>query len=141
MEKEKKSVRVSTFTIQKDEDGKTEFSTSSEGIMYVKDGGYFVFYTEQDEDGEKMSDGRITVTGNTVEIKRTGAYSSRLVFEEGKIHKSIYATPYGNMPAVLKTRKMICAVDNDGGKIILEYLMTIGERTFENSVTVRIDTL
>lgn len=139
MEKEKKSVRVSTFTMQKDEDGKTEFSTSAEGIMYVKDGGYFIFYTEQDEDGEKMSDGRITVTKNSVEIKRTGAYSSRLIFEEGKTHKSIYSTPYGNMPAVLKTRKITSAVDSDGGKIILEYIMTVGERTFENSVTVRID--
>ena len=43
------------------------------------------------------------------------------------------------MPAVLKTRKITSAVDSDGGKIILEYIMTVGERTFENSVTVRID--
>ncbi len=141
MEKQKKRVLVETFTRQKDQDGKTEFSTRSEGTMFVKDGEYFVFYTELDEDGEKMSDGRITIAKDTVEIKRTGAYSSRLIFKEGKTQNSIYSTPYGNMPAVLKTRKLIAAVDKDGGKIILEYSMTVGGRSFENSVTVKVSPL
>ena len=138
MEKEKKSVLVKTHTIQKDEDGKTEFSTESQGTMFVKDGEYFVFYAEFDEDGEKMSDGRITILKDTVEIKRTGAYSSRFVFEEGKIKNSLYSTPYGAMPATLKTRKLITAVDSEGGKIILEYSMTVGGRNFDNKVVIKI---
>ena len=139
MEKEKKSVLVKTHTIQKDEDGKTEFSTESRGTMFVKDGEYFVFYTEQDEDGEKMSDGRITILKDTVEIKRTGAYSSRFVFEEGKTKNSLYSTPYGAMPATLKTRKLVSAEDSEGGKIILEYSMTVGGRSFDNRVVIKID--
>ena len=141
MEKQKKSVLVKTFTTQKDEDGKTEFSTESQGTMFVKDGEYFVFYTEHDSDGEKMSDGRITILKDTVEIKRSGAYSSRFVFEEGKTKNSLYSTPYGAMPATLKTRKLISAVDNEGGKIILEYSMTVGGRSFDNRVVINITPL
>jgi hypothetical protein len=44
------------------------------------------------------------------------------------------------MPVVVKAKKVVTAVDAYGGKILLEYNMSLGGRDFYNQVTIRIST-
>lgn len=135
----KKEVLIRVNTIQKDEEGKSDISAIYNGVMYMKSGAILLFYSEFSEDGEKTADCRIKLSDTSVEIKRSGAYSSRLIFEQGKVYKTVYNTPYGQLPVVVKTAKVISAVDEFGGKVLLDYKMDIAGRKFINSVSIRIE--
>lgn len=138
MDNLKKEVIIRVSTIQIDEGEKSLIADEYKGTMYVKNGKYFIFYTEYGEEGDKMSDSVIRCDGEVVEIKRTGAYSSVLTFCSGQEYKTVYSTPYGGMPVSLKCKKALCALDKDGGKIILEYKMNIVDKNYNNKVTISV---
>ena len=138
MDSLKKEVIVKVRTVQTDDGDKTVISNEYKGTLYVKKGKYFIFYTEYGEDGDKMSDSVIRCDGETVEIKRTGSYSSVLTFNSGKEYKTIYNTPYGGMSVSLKCKNVICALDSDGGKIVLDYKMNITDKNYQNNVTITV---
>ena len=141
MENLKRDVSVSVYTVQKDEDGKSEINADYKGTMYYKSGVYHVFYTEYSEEGEALSKCRIKCGDGIVEIKREGNYSSRLQFQQGKTFKTVYRTPYGDMPVVIKTKRVLSAVDSVGGKIILDYSMSLAGKDFSNNVVVALEVL
>ncbi len=136
MENQKRNVSIKVCTVQKDEDGKSNISADYKGTLYFKQGVCYVFYTEYTEEGEESAKCRIKSAPGFVEIKREGAYSSRLCFETGKPYKTVYNTPYGHMPVEIKTKKAISALDINGGKIMLEYNMSLAGKEFDNSVVV-----
>ena len=134
----KREVIVTVSTIQKEDGEKDSFSNEYKGTLFVKNGKYFIFYTEYGEEGDKMSDSVIRCDGENVEIKRTGAYSSVLAFSRGKEYKTVYSTPYGGMPVSLKCKNVLCAIDSQGGKLILDYKMNIADKNYENNVTISV---
>ena len=134
----KRNVLVTVDTVQKDGGDKTRISNQYKGTLYEKKGKYYIFYTEYGEEGDKMSDSVVRCDGETIEIKRTGAYSSVLSFKSGVEYKTIYSTPYGGMPVSLKCKKVLCALDAEGGKIVLDYKMNITDKNYENYVTISV---
>ena len=136
MDNSRKNVTVNVCTVQKDKDGKSTIEASYDGVMYYKSGVFYVFYTEYSEDGEETAKCRLKLDHDEVEIKREGAYGSRLSFRQGSSFKSMYNTPYGSMPVEIKTKKCINAVDNQGGKIVLDYRMSIAGNEFDNNVAI-----
>lgn len=139
MDNLKKEVIIKIRTVQIDDGDKTVISDEYRGMLYVKNNKYFIFYTELDEDGVKMSDSVIRCDGEIVEIKRTGAYSSVLAFDSGREYKTVYSTPYGGLPVSLKCKKVLCALDSDGGKIVLDYKMNITDKNYDNNVTITVE--
>lgn len=135
----KRDVCVSVYTVQKDEDGKSEIKASYDGVMYLKSGIYYIFYTEYSEDGEQTAQCRIKCSKGEVEIRREGSYSSRLCFEAGKTYKTVYNTPYGTMPVSIKAKTVVVAVDENGGKILLDYSMSLAGKDFQNNVTIALE--
>ncbi len=138
MDNLKKEVVVKVRTVQIDDGEKTLISDEYNGSLYIKKDKYFIFYTEYGEDGDKMSDSVIRCDGETVEIKRTGSYSSVLTFKSGKEYKTVYNTPYGSIPVSIKCKNVMCALDSDGGKIVLDYKMDITDKTYRNNVTITV---
>ncbi|MBQ7975561.1 MAG: DUF1934 domain-containing protein [Clostridia bacterium] len=138
MDNLKKEVLVRIDTVQREDGDKTSFSNEYNGTLYVKKDKYFIFYSEYGEDGEKMSDSIIRCDGECVELKRTGAYSSILSFKNNSAYKTVYSTPYGGIPVSLKCKKVVCAIDCDGGKIILDYKINITDKNYENYVTINV---
>lgn len=141
MENLKRDVSVNVCTLQKDEDGKSEINANYKGTMYYKSGVCHVFYTEYSDEGEILSRCKIKCGDGVVEIKRDGSYASRLQFQQGKTFKTVYSTPYGDMPVVTKTKRVLSAVDSMGGKIILDYSMSVAGNDFVNNVVISIEVL
>jgi uncharacterized beta-barrel protein YwiB (DUF1934 family) len=74
-----------------------------------------------------------------ITLMRVGEVNSQMVFEPGRRHLSIYDTPFGALSVGIKTSKMRCSLDGDGGEIELRYTIEIdhalaGENSFEINV-------
>lgn len=132
------AVRLHFTTTQRADGEKTVFEKEYEGRMFCRDDSVHVFYKEAAEDGEPGADCVINVQRGRVTINKKGRYGSRLVYETGRTYKSLYNTPYGSMPLVIKPHRVIAAVDEAGGKIILEYTLSLSGQCFENNVIIRI---
>lgn len=132
------AVRLHFTTTQRADGEKTVFEKEYEGRMFCRDDSVHVFYKEAAEDGEPGADCVINVQRGRVTINKKGRYGSRLVYETGRTYKSLYNTPYGSMPLVIKPHRVITAVDEAGGKIILEYTLSLSGQCFENNVIIRI---
>ncbi|MBO7197115.1 MAG: DUF1934 domain-containing protein [Clostridia bacterium] len=81
-------------------------------------------YTEENEGGK--ADSEILICDGGVRVKRMGAIESDLYFKEGESHSSIYSVPPYKFDATVKTRRIRCELDENGGKIDLFYNMKIG---------------
>lgn len=91
-------------------------------------------YTERSDGGEVSS--LITVSGDTVTVKRLGAISSELKFKEGESYSSIYSIPPYSFDATVRARKIRISLDTEGGSVDLFYNMKIGGA--EKSARMRI---
>ncbi|MBP3359624.1 MAG: DUF1934 domain-containing protein [Clostridia bacterium] len=132
------AVRLHFTTSQRADGEKSVFEKKYSGRMFCKDGTVHVFYKEPQEEGEPGADCVLSVQGGKVIINRKGRYASRLIYEPGRTFKSLYNTPYGCMPIIIKPHRVTAAVDEAGGKIILEYTLSLSGQCFENNVIIRI---
>ena len=80
----------------------------------------------------------VHATVGRVEICRNGAYGTNIVYEQGKVYKTVYKMPYGEMPMVVKPSRVLTALDEDGGKIYLDYKMSLAGQEFDNKIIIAI---
>ena len=97
---------------------------SVEGFLHLYDGGALLTYSEESEGGR--TDSEIELTENDVRVRRKGAIESELVFSEGGAHTSIYKIPPYAFEATVTTKKIRRNLTEDGGRIDLFYVMSIG---------------
>ena len=73
-----------------------------------------------------------------VTLLRMGNVSSEMVFEEGRRHMSLYSTPYGSMEVGILARKLRSTLDQNGGKLEINYDIEINH-TLAGQSLFRID--
>ena len=61
-----------------------------------------------------------------------------MVFETGRRHMSLYSTPYGSMEIGIVARKLHSTLDQDGGKLEIDYDIEINHSLMGQSL-FRID--
>ena len=101
---------------------KTEISP--DGFLKISDGGYEITYSEFTEGGKVVS--TITVTENTVRVKRVGAVESDMLFEEGTLHTSLYGVPPYSFDVEIMTKKIRNNMTRESGRLDIHYKMKIG---------------
>lgn len=138
MEKFSKNVIIETVTKQTENGESAVYNNKYKGRLFYKNGDFFIFYEETTEEGQHCADCSIRAGRDKVEIKRTGSFTSLLIYEKGKNHKSVYETPYGGMPVSIKPYRVLTALDENGGKIFLDYVLSLAGQEFENSVVIKI---
>jgi len=60
-----------------------------------------------------------------VQVTRTGNYPSRLVFERGRRHLSLYHTDFGDMSVCISTQHIDNRLTDDGGVLDVRYMIEI----------------
>ncbi len=106
-------------------EGEVEKSTEEAFGLYDYLGGDATLtYTVENESGKTGS--QIICSGGGVIVKRFGAIESRLVFEEGKSHSSLYSVPPYRFDATVRAKRVRLSLNEDGGSIDLLYNMNIG---------------
>ena len=112
----------------------TEFIT--EGKYYKKRNTYFISYKESAVTGMDGTTTTLKVEDNSVTLMRFGHVSSHMVFEQSCRHVSGYETQFGIFTVGVFSNKVDININDDGGKIIVDYLveldnMNTGKSYFE----------
>jgi NADPH:quinone reductase-like Zn-dependent oxidoreductase len=79
----------------------------------------------------------ITVSENAVRVKRVGAVSSDMLFEEGLVHSSVYTVSPYSFDVDVTTKKIRNNLTRDSGRLDIHYSMKIGGA--DKSVRMKIE--
>lgn len=111
-------------------DGETDVTTLSACGNW--ENGVLTYGTNEDGVTDRT---RLTV-GETVQMERTGALSSRLIFEKGVTHRCPYGTPYGTLELLVTTHRMVNRLTQTGGSLQLIYTLNAGGAPIENEIEI-----
>ncbi len=106
----------------------------TEGTMEFRDGGWDIEYEESALTGLEGVTTTFRVVPGKVVLSRTGSLHSKMVFQEGISHDSLYQMPFGALMLTVKATRVFFDIVPDGGTIDLAYQIHI-----ENSDAGEID--
>lgn len=99
-------------------------NVSSVGQMRLENDCCRLYYDEEDAEGNKVKT-IIKVEGEYVMIQRQGGSDSCLIVKQGERFSSPYNTGYGMLNVGIKGNRVESNIDENGGKIELEYDLDI----------------
>ncbi|MDD5863518.1 MAG: DUF1934 domain-containing protein [Firmicutes bacterium] len=97
----------------------------TEGTMEYRDGGWDITYEESDLTGLAGVTTTFRVEPGKVILDRTGVLRSRMVFQEGVSHDSLYQMAFGTLMITVKATSVFFDIVPDGGVIDLVYQIII----------------
>ena len=108
----------------------------SECDFYFSDGAYFCEYQESEITGLGGTNTCIEIGNDYVSLVRKGTVNSQMLFMEGRKTTSLYAMPFGELTIDIHTKSLDCHIDEDGGRIMVDYIIDInnasgGRNTFD----------
>lgn len=110
----------------------------TEGKLEDAEGALRLSYQESELTGMEGTTTVFHVEPERVTLLRMGNVSSEMVFEEGRRHMSLYSTPYGSMEVGILARKLRSTLDQNGGKLEINYDIEINH-TLAGQSLLRID--
>ena len=93
----------------------------TEGTMEFRDGGWDIAYRETELTGLEGVTTTFRVEPGRVLLTRTGKLNSRMVFQLGVAHDSLYQMPFGALMLTVKATHVFFDIVPDGGVIDLVY--------------------
>ncbi len=122
----KQNVILAIRGSQKYEDQEPEvIDLVTEGTMEFRNGGWDISYQESELTGLAGVTTTFRVEPNIVTLTRTGALKSRMVFEKGVCHDSLYQMPFGALMLTVEATFLFYDIVADGGVIDLSYNISI----------------
>ncbi len=101
----------------------------TEGGYRLTDYGCELTYTETEATGYEGSVTSVSVAaGKSLEIIRSGKFSSELIIETQRKNYSCYGTPYGDLTVGATAKKIEAKLNENGGRVIAEYSMDINSQ-------------
>ena len=97
----------------------------TEGTMVYRSGGWDISYEESALTGLEGVTTTFRVEPGKVELTRTGALQSKMVFEEGVPHDTLYQMAFGTLLMTVKATFVFFDIVEDGGTIDLSYNLDI----------------
>lgn len=97
----------------------------TDGEMELVDGGWNISYQESELTGMEGVTTTFRVEPGKVTLLRTGAMSSKMVFQEGVSDDSLYQMPFGALMLTVKATRVFFDIVPDGGVVDLAYEITI----------------
>ena len=111
---------------------------NTEGTMEFKDGGWDISYEESALTGMEGVTTTFRVEPGKVILSRTGALRSRMVFQQGVPHDSLYQMAFGTLMITVCAKSVFFDILPDGGVIDLVYSIDI-ENTAAGMVDYHLD--
>jgi len=97
----------------------------TEGWMEYRSGGWDICYEESELTGLAGVTTTFRVEPGRVVLDRKGALNSRMVFQEGVAHDSLYQMAFGTLMMTVKATFVYFDIVPDGGTIDLSYNIDI----------------
>ena len=111
---------------------------TTDGSMEFKDGGWDISYEESALTGMEGVTTTFRVEPGKVILSRTGALRSRMVFQQGVPHDSLYQMAFGTLMITVCAKSVFFDILPDGGVIDLVYSIDI-ENTAAGMVDYHLD--
>ena len=125
-------VKIRIFSMIKDETGESQTTEQRyAGTMTERSGKYYVMYHEDAQSGLEGTKTTVKWDQNRVIIMRNGAVDHRQEFAKGYKDKSIYRTPYLEIPLLTHTRYLYNYFRKGKWHLELEYTLYHGEAPYE----------
>lgn len=119
-----KDILVSVAGIQFEIDEEEVIEVITSGNYYCKSGKHYILYEEQDEQ-QGVTKNRIKIEPNRVEMKKNGAITTNMIFEEGKENITYYNTGFGTLLVQVKTSSIIFLEQEDFIYVKILYSMDV----------------
>lgn len=121
-----------------DEDSDTvEMITAGE--YYWKNGKHYVIFDEMMEGFEGSVHNTMKLSGELLDIRKSGIIGTHMIFVPGQTEKTHYATPMGEMYIETTTKNISLDEQEDSLKMMVEYSLDINyEHVSDCSITVDI---
>ena len=97
----------------------------TEGTMEFRDGGWDISYEESELTGLQGVTTTFRVEPGKVILDRTGRLTSRMVFQQGVAHDSLYQMEFGTLMLTVEAKFLYFDIVPDGGTIDLTYSISI----------------
>lgn len=110
------------------------------GTYYCRNGKHYILYDEVIEGDGGTIRNRIKISGtDSVEIIRTGAANSHMVFERNRQNLTCYQTPFGQMMLSVNTKRMEVSVGEDRIDVQVDYELDVNHEPLSDcDVRIRI---
>ncbi|MBE6923521.1 MAG: DUF1934 domain-containing protein [Ruminococcaceae bacterium] len=97
----------------------------TEGTMAFRDGGWDISYEESALTGLEGVTTTFRVEPGQIILTRTGKLNSRMVFQQGVTHDSLYQMEFGTLMLTVEAKFLYFDIVPDGGTIDLTYSISI----------------
>lgn len=97
----------------------------TEGTLENTSGGWTISYEESDLTGMAGVTTTFLVEEGKMTLIRTGRLNSRMVFQEGITHESLYEMEFGALMLSVCAKKISATITGDGGTLDLSYAIEI----------------
>lgn len=97
----------------------------TEGTMEFRDGGWNITYEESELTGLAGVTTTFRVEPGKVVLVRSGRLQSLMVFQQGKVHESLYQMEFGALMLSVCAKQVYFDIVEDGGVIDLAYTIEI----------------
>ena len=119
-----KDILVSVTGIQFEIDEEEVIEVITSGNYYCKNGKHYILYEERDEQ-QGVTKNRIKIEPNRVEMKKNGAITTNMIFEEGKENITYYNTGFGTLLVQVKTNSIVFLEQEDFIYVKILYSMDV----------------
>ena len=111
----------------------------SPGSFEKIEDGFKATYEETEISGMEGTTTILTIKENQVILEREGTTSTKMIFKEDEDSIVLYNTPYGMIEIAISTNNLDVKIDEDGGKLDIEYEMSVyGQPPFNTKLSLSI---
>lgn len=108
--------------MEEDAEGNEPIEVITPASYYLKNGKHYILYDEVTEGSAGITKNKIKITGNeSLEIIKSGASSSHMIFEKNRMNATHYETPYGEIQVGVFTKSMRVEESEDFIGVEVEY--------------------
>ena len=134
--KKKAVIRVISNANVEDDD---MIEVVSPGSFEKIEDGFKATYEETEISGMEGTTTILTIKENQVILEREGTTSTKMIFKEDEDSIVLYNTPYGMLEMAISTNNLDVKIDEDGGKLDIEYEMSVyGQPPFNTKLSLSI---
>ena len=97
----------------------------TDGILEERDGGWDICYEESELTGLAGVTTTFRLEPGTVILERTGRLQSKMIFQQGVPHESLYQMEFGALMLTVCAQLIEASISFDGGVVDLQYSIAI----------------
>lgn len=113
----------------------------SPGKFIKLENGYRAVYEETEISGMKGTTTTLTINDKEVVLEREGTTNTKMRFNQKEPSVAMYQTPYGLLELGIYTKGLSVDMNEDGGKLEIDYSMTIaGDVSVDTNLSLKIKT-